>query len=101
MERRNFLRKLALGVAGLMVADDALELLVKPERKIFPVGIDLGWSDMGDPDGREWYIRHYEQRFVTRRPSTVADISRVIHEVYADGIRNHLTTLHPLLRQFS
>ena len=47
MLRRDFLKRLALTTGGLLVADDVLELLVEPRRKIWPVGVDLrsGWID--------------------------------------------------------
>lgn len=34
--RRDFLKRLAIGVGGLLVADDALELITEPRRKIWP-----------------------------------------------------------------
>lgn len=51
MQRRDFLKRLTMTTAGLLVADDALALLVEPRRKIWPVGVNLRpgpraeWSD--------------------------------------------------------
>lgn len=42
MIRRAFLSSLVRGAAGLLVADDALELLTEPRRKLWP-----GWSAPG------------------------------------------------------
>ena len=36
MIRRDFLRRLAVGATGLLIADDVLELLVEPERRFWP-----------------------------------------------------------------
>lgn len=41
MIRRDFLRRLTATAVGLLVADDALELLLEPRRKLW-AGADLG-----------------------------------------------------------
>lgn len=41
MIRRDFMRRLTATAAGLLVADDALELLLEPRRKLWP-GADFG-----------------------------------------------------------
>jgi hypothetical protein len=43
MIRRHFLRHLTATAAGLLVADDALELLTEPRRRYWP-GADFGAS---------------------------------------------------------
>jgi hypothetical protein len=41
MIRRDFLKHLTMTAAGLLVAEDVLEELAEPRRKIWPVGVDL------------------------------------------------------------
>lgn len=112
MLRRDFVRRLAAGAAGLLVADDALELVA--ERRIFP----SAWPSehtvrrLSHYDGREVFARHYVQRFLNRRnrtgaltvappsfepdrPFTMAELERLIGEIYRDTVEPFLTMSAP------
>ena len=75
--RRRFLGTLVRSAAGLLVADDALELLVEPRR--FWPGADF--APLSEHVGFEALMREYVQRFAfppirlgTLRGITMADL---------------------------
>lgn len=41
MLRRDFLKRLTVTAAGLLVADDVLAMIAEPRRKVWPVGVQL------------------------------------------------------------
>lgn len=63
--RRDFLKRLTLTAAGLLVADDVLAMLVEPPRKLWP-GADFsrhvpdGYRLMYDPRGLTGFIDFME-----------------------------------------
>jgi len=64
MIRRDFLRSLVTTAAGLLIAEDALELLLEPRRKLWA-------GHTFTLDGEVWemesYTSTYYQFFSTRR----------------------------------
>lgn len=68
MIRRDFLRRLTVTAAGLLVADDALELLLDPPRKVWP-----GWCPT--PGGFPYW----------HRVLTDEEIGRIFHEFSMGG----------------
>ena len=76
MLRRDFLRRLAMTAAGLLVADDALELLTEPRR--FWPGAELRGSvnEVGYWPGRVLAIDEIDRLF--KEQYILANIERVV-----------------------
>ena len=78
MIRRDFLRRLTATAAGLLVADDALEMLLEPRRKLWPGADFTGHAS----------------------PMTQADIARLIHEIYVKEVVPFIVHQSPLTGPF-
>lgn len=88
VNRRSFLHHATRTAAGLFVADDALELLIEPSRKLWP-----GWSpqvwewkpmrveseDYYHEDARQFFTQLLRDAGTTWRPFPVASLSPPVH----------------------